>query len=352
MANIRRLFGIANDSVAGGSEYNDLTAGAVPDADTFWPVTGGNLDHNIERTSRNDEVRGRRAATAPEPFRAAPAMTVPFPVYRSVVEKILRKTLGGTDTVSGGVVPAPQTHTLGTLGFGSTALPAVHAQLVRDDLNHKMSGGAFNRVSLTFPLDGEATGETEIWGLYHAHFTGTVPTATYPDTTNVLMLRDAQVFIDGAASAISDLQGFEFSFTNNLARKWYAKRNVVTQTIGSPSTTKKLWFPAENKLGASQDVTYRINLGNVNTAQELAHDFAQIQKFVFEVEGNPLGTTPAANELVRITIYNGVHTGGGSENLSARDDITSSFEGGAFYSTTDAADIKVEVVNASATPIT
>src|SRR3954447_24406395 len=95
-ANIRRLFGIADDAVAGGSSYDDLTMGAIPDASIFWPVTGGNIDKNIERSGREDEVRGRRAASAPMPFRASPVMTVPVPAYLSVAKKGLRKTLGGT----------------------------------------------------------------------------------------------------------------------------------------------------------------------------------------------------------------------------------------------------------------
>lgn len=353
-ASIRRLFGFADDATAGGSEYDDLVAGAIPDASIFWPVTGGNLDWNIERTERNDEVRGRRAATAPVVFRAAPVMTVPVPAYLSVVKKGLRKTLGAADTVTGIPVGTPThyNHSLGVLGPGSVQLPAVHAQMVRDDLNHKMSGSAFQRGSFTFPLDGEGTCEFELWGLYAAHFGTAPPTVSFTGLSDEpLMLRDAQVFIDGAAQAIPDLQGFEFSFTNNLQRKPYAKRNIVTQTIGTPAKTRKLWFPAENKVGSAQDVTYAINLGNTNTTQELAHQYGQIQKFVFECSGAPIPST-AVNEMLRVTIYAGEHTGGGAEALSARDDITSRFEGSAFYSEADGADILVEVLDGVATPTT
>ncbi len=347
MATIRRLFGF-KDEAGPAQSYDDLTMGAVPDADTFWPVTGGTLDKNTERIDRNDEVRGRRANTAPRPFRAAPVLTVPVRAYLSVIAKGLRKTLGGTDVVTGAM--SPYNHALGVLGLGAGALPTVSAQLVRDDLNHKLSGCAFNRASLTFPLDGEGTAEFELWGLYHAHFATAPPSATFTGMSDdVLMLRDAEVFIDGSGTAIQDLTNFAFSFTNNLTRKWYAKRNVVTQTLGTPAQTRKLWFPEENKLGAAQDVTYTIGLGNVNAAQELAEEYGQIQKFVFDVAGGPI---TGGTELLRITIYGGAHSGGGAEALSARDDITASFDGGAFYSTTDAADILVEVVNGSNTVLT
>jgi hypothetical protein len=347
MAIIRRLFGIADDTAPGGSSYDELTMGAIPDASIFWPVTGGTFEPNIDRQSREDEVRGRRAASPPMPFRAEPVFTVPVPAYLSVVKKALRKALGGTEAAPAGSAMVGYTHTLPVLGFGSTYLPAVYAQMVRDDLNHKISGGVFNRASLSFPMDGEGTCEYEIRGLYHKHDAAAPPSAVFTGlSTDPLYLRDAQMFIDGAMTAIPDLQGFNFSFTNNVTAKPYAKQNVVTQSIGTPALTRKLWFPQEYKLSAAQDVTYSFNLGNVNVAQELARDYGQVQKFVFEAYGPPItGTSPAANEMLRITIYGGENTGGGAEALTARDDITSSFEGNAFYSDADSADIKVEILD-------
>jgi hypothetical protein len=457
MPTIRRLFGFTDDAVAGGSGYDALTGGVVPDATSFLPVTTANFEAGIERIGREDEVRGRRGATRPRPFRAAPSMSFSVGTYRSVVEKLARKCLGGTDTVTGSG-STPIAHNLGVLGFGSTALPCIHTQLVRDDLNHKMAGGSINRLSFSFPLDGEGTLEAEVMGTYAAHFASAAPTASFSGLSeDVMMLRDAQAYLDGTTpvaevqtititgtptggtftltyrgqttsaiaynavntavdtalealttigtggvtvtggpgpatpyvvtfadtmtdpdqliatssltggtnptitvttttpsygTAIQDLQGFDFSFSNNLERKWYAKRNVVTQVLGSPAKTYKLWFPQENKLGAAQDVTYSIQFGNPSAAQELARDYAQVQKLVFEVVGGPLATTPVGAELLRITLYNAVHTGGGGEALAARDDMTARFEGGGFYSEADSADIKFEVVNASVTPIT
>jgi hypothetical protein len=340
---IRRLLGIKEDPEAGGSEYDDLTAGAIDNADVFWPVTGGTFDRNVERYDRNDEVRGRRAGTAPLAFRARPVLTVPIAAYASILGTALKKTLGGTDVVTGSV--APYTHTFGILGFGATALPCVFAQIVRDDLNYKMSGGAFNRLSLSFPLDSEGTMEFEIWGLYHDSFDPTgAPSASYSGISDdVMMLRDATCYIDGSMTAIPDLEGFDLTFVNNLNPKFYAGRNVVTKSLGTPTQTKRLWFPTENKVGASQDVTFGLQFGNANATQEIAHDYAQIQKFVFEVEGATLGS--GGRELLRITIYNGAWTGGGTEALTARDDITARFDGIAGYSTADSADIKVELVN-------
>jgi hypothetical protein len=76
-----------------------------------------------------------------------------------------------------------------------------------------------------------------------------------------------------------------------------------------------------------------------------------VQKFVFECTGGPLGTTPAATELLRITIHAGAHTGGGPEALTSREDLTARYEGGSFYDTTAGTDVDIEIVNATATAI-
>lgn len=460
MATIQRGFGFVDDANAGGSSYDKLVAGAIPDATTFWPVTGGTFDKGLERIDRNDEVRGRRAASPSLPFRARPVMTIPVPAYRSVIEKQVKKVLGGTDTVTPGTGTEAQTHSIASLDYPiSTGLPPVNAQLIRDDLNHKMSGAVFNRFSWTFPLDGEGTTEVELTGLYHASFGTSAPAESFTGMSeDVMMLRDAQLYTitgaineiqkvktsgvptgggfklvfdgqetveikynataaevqtallqldnldsgdvvasagplpaavtltfgghysgrnvpelktaaevlsggtapkveietttPGTSEAIPDLQGFELTFNNNVAPKFYARRNIVTQSIGTPAATKKLWFPQENKISAAQDVTYAINMGNTSATEELAMDFSRITKFVFEVYGGVLATTPASTELLRVTVFAGVATGGGADALSARDDITSRFEGSAFYSATDTDDIKVEIVNAATAAIT
>lgn len=351
MANVRRLFGFVDDVTAGGSGYDILIAGAIPDATLFWPVTNVSFAPNVTTIDRNTEVRGIRASRPPLPWTARPVITVQVPAYRSVIEKGAKKTLGGADTRTG-TVPASITHALAALPYGSSYPPAVHAQVVRDDLNHKVSGAVFERMALQFPMGGEGTAEYELAGLYYKNDGAAPPGAVFTGlSTTVLSLRDGEIFIDGGGTAIPDLQGFSFTWVNNTVPKAYAKRNVVTQSIGSPALTRKVWYYHENKLGPAQDVTWSLQLGNTNTAQELSRDFLQIQKFVFDVVGDPLGTTPPANELLRITIYAGAITGGGAGALTARDDITSSFDGGAFYSDSDTNDVLFEVVNASNTAI-
>lgn len=366
MGTIRRGFGIVDD-IAGGTDFDTLPDGAgtnlkdMDDATIWWPVTGGNIDATLATLSREDEVRGRRPAVSPMPFRSDPALTVPSNAYRAVLEKLLKKALGGTDTVTG-TAPAASVHTIAALGFGSIALPTFTAQIVRDDLNYKMSGVSVNRLTMNFPLDNFGTVEFEGFGLYQEPVEDAVPTPVLTDITDPLLLRDARAYIDPTTSPaapgaitgtlIPDIQGFELTWTNNLNRKPYAGRNIATRVIGSPARTRKLWYPTQNKLGAAQDVTFALTFGNTSVATELARDFGQIQKIVIDLVGPPMTTTPVANELVRITIYNAMWTGGGADDLSARDDITTRVEGGAFYSDADANDVKFEVVNATPAALT
>lgn len=341
MAFLDRLFGFVDDATAGGKDYDALSAGAIPDADTFYPVTGGNWEPNVERIDRNDEVRGRRANVPPRSFRAAPTMTIPVSCYRSIFEKIAYKCMGQVNTTGAG----PYTHTVTTLGYPTVDLPALHAQMIRDTLNIKMSGATVNRFTADFPLDGEGTIEFELFGKFFNEFAAAAPTADYTDygaTVDTLMLRDASFYIDDSATKVQDLQGFSLTFNNNLIRKWYAGRNVVARGLGSPTSTHKLWFPAENKAQAAPDITYSVTFGNTDDAQEIASWFAQIQKFEFNLVGLPI---TGGTEEVTITLWQTVNTDGGAGDLSARDDITSTFEGGVFWDEVNARDIEIEFIS-------
>jgi hypothetical protein len=348
---MQRAFGMKNDTVPGGADYDTIKANTpvIPDADTFWPVTGGNFDPGLTRIDRNAEVRGRRANTSPISFRSDPTITVPVATYRTIVERALYKVLGQKAT-TGGTAPTPYTHTFTPVGFGNINLPAAHIQLVRDDSNIKMSGATWNRVTMNFPLDAEGTMEMELYGKFFDQFVTAPPTPSYTGMSlNPFVLRDASMFIDGASTAIQDLQGFSFTYANNLIRKPYAGRNIASRTVGTPTLTHKLWFPTENKAQAAPDVAFSMTFGSASNLHDIAYWYSQSQKLVFECVGDPLsGGYSASTELLRITLNSAVHTGGGSGDLTARDDITSTFDGGVFYSEADAGDVKIEVVSDTA----
>lgn len=354
---IVRQFGWAADAAAGGLAFDALTAhatyaGEPPDGVEWWPVTGGTLDKGANRINRDNEARGRRASVGPLPFRAEPVMTIPVAAYHSLVKKVLKNTLGREGTIAG-TAPGPYTHPLRAVSYadGVNYLPTVFTQLARDDLNQKMSGASIQRCTLDFPFDGEGTMEVEFWGLYQRHFATAVPATSFTGLSeNPLAVRDAKVYVDGSASPIDDLQAVRFAWVNNLFRKPYAGQNVRSISIGSPARTRKTWWPKLNKIGPAQDVTFGLVFGSTNPGQELAQEYLQIEKFVFELAGDPIPGT-AGVDLLRITIFGGALTDGGAGPLTARDDLTSDFTGTAYYSEADSNDVLVEVVDGSATAI-
>jgi hypothetical protein len=268
-------------------------------------------------------------------------MTIPLSCYPNAASVLAYHALGVVNTTGSN----PWTHTLTALQYPTVALPAVHTQMVRDTTNIKMAGATVNSITFDFPLDGEGTIEAEFFGKFHNEFAAATPVSTFTDfgaEVDTMMLRDARFYIDDSPTTVQDLQGFSFTFNNNLIRKWYAGRNVVTRSLGSPTSAKKLWFPAENKAQAAPDITYSVTFGNTNDAEEVAMWYAQIEKFEFNIVG--LGT----DELTFI-LYNAVHTDGGPDALSARDDITSNYEGGVFYSEADSKDLEIIAVTNQAT---
>jgi len=350
MARLRRQFGLGPDTQAGGSDYDrvkTLTAGIAPAPTEFWPVTGGTIEKNVERLSRAEEIRGYRASPAPRPWRARPELTIPVPAYLDIAIRALAWAFGAA-AVRTGVAPAALTDRIRPLGYGAVVPPARFLEIVRDDLIYRVSGAQVNSVQLTMPLDGEASLEVGFMGLYYHLMPAAtaVATPTFSLPERPLMLRDAKVFIDGAANPIPDLESVTFTFTNGFDSKWYAGRNRVPDTA---NPCQLVHFPAENRLKASQEVTTNLTLGNTSEAEEFKHDFSRASKAVYEIEECPMATVPVANRMLRITNAAQVYTGGGAGALSKAEDITSPFEGTVHYSDADGYDTQIEAVHTTPT---
>lgn len=353
----RRKFALAVDAGTGGSSYDDIVTaasadpGGIPNPTEDWPVTGGTFDKGLDRRERGPEIRGVRAAQPPEPWRAAPGFSIPVPPYLRVLARALQLCLGKAP-VRTGVAPAAFTDVLSPLGYNEGGLPARHLDFVRDDLHVKASGAMLNQLSLDFPADGDPTMTCEFMALYYKTLAASdaVAAAVFTGLNQyTLKARDAQVLIDGSLTAVPDFQGFAFSYNNRLTRKWWSRKNRVPESVGS---CRIVHFPEENRLHQAAEVTHTMRLGSTNETEELKNDFSKVEKIVYEVEGCPMGTTPAATELFRLTLPGSMITGGGAEGLSKDDDITSSFEMGAFQSDADGFDVKGEFVHNSATLFT
>jgi len=333
-----RWFGFIDDPTAGGSTFDVLSGGlAIPVPTTFAPVSAAQADPGLNELDRKNEVRGRRADTAPISFASAPKMTFEARGYPKLVRPMLRKALGGSIS-STGTAPAAISSTVGTLQSGN--LPAFIGWLLREGQLDRMTGCVISEIAFDFPVDGESTVQVTADGLFHdTDDSGAaedpngepalaLPTASYTGYTDTFMLRDATAFRGaGAGVEIPNLAGFGLTFNNGLIEDFRSRfrpnHNIESAVIDT--VTHKLWYPERHKLGAQQ-VTGKIDLSDVDPDAELKHLLTHAEKLVFEVAAGPLGTTPAADEMMRLTLYKHATTGGGAEPLVREGDQVSSFE--------------------------
>lgn len=344
-----RAFGLAADEEPGGSTYDVIKAaphnGVIPPPDEWWPVNEVTPDKGITNLENNDRVNGRRASDPPEPFRRNPAASVTCDAFFELLARALFWAYGLPNARTG-VAPAALTDLLKPIPYGSASTPKFrHMTLVRDELIYRYSGAMINNLAVNLPFDGNGTFTTEWLALFMQQRPAGEDQGT-PDFGDIkpvtLKIRDVGVYMDGGVVKVPDVEAVSFNFGNQAIHKPYSGHNVVPDP---DDPCFKLWFPAEIRLGAGQDVGYGLTLGKTDAAEEFKQDFARAQKLVFELEECPMPTVPPAVRIIRHTIAAGVHTGGGAGNLTKGDDITSAFTGSGHHSDADGLDIKTEVVH-------
>lgn len=348
MTTWRRLLGLVDDAVAGGSSYDDLTLGAIPVADTFIPFMNANVTGGGVNLDRNQEGRGYRGSPPPIPHRASPVVDLQAIAYPSLVKKFARLWTGGTDSPVG-TPPASILHALEAIQSGE--LPGVHVGVVRDEQYDKVAGCTCNTFALDLPLLELATVSTQLRGKYRVRSDDAPPAGDYSDYPDRgFLLRDAKVFIDGSPTDIPDLAGLSFNFDNQMAdpAEFRPGHNVVKTTHSGEK--KRLWWPDEHRFMGHQ-MTGSIQFSKPKPDQDLAMELAHAEQIVFECEFEDLGTTPAAVEIMRITGSKMVRTEGGAEQLTKQDKITSSYSFGLFIDEATGDDAVFEFVDASDDPI-
>lgn len=358
--NVRRFFGIDVDSnsSAGGTDYDTLSNGGanpsadIPDVTIPWPATTATPAWNEVRISRDAEVRGHRAMSAPIPIGAIPGIPFTVPGYRAIAEKLLKGVMGKEGAVTG-TTPGPYTHPLTILDYSDgLPLPTFLLQVVRDLIHHKACGVVIDSVEWTLPIAAEST----IAVTTHAKYMREEPKAqAYPSPDNAallaaepLQLRDVKVFFDGGAATSLSVVSAAFGVNNNLdvspEKVFMAGHNVETKSIGSPALTRKLQFPTFFRLSGGHSVSLGLTLANADDGQELAAQWGQVQKIVLEIGGNPIPGA-SANELIRITQYVTEWDSASTDALASRGDIGQQLAGAAYFSQSDGKDILVESVN-------
>lgn len=348
-----RWFGYATDATAGGTTLDDLiaAAGVIP-APTAWvPATTAQADPGENEADRNDEVRGRRGNTPSFAFSAAPTMTFGTRAYPEVVRKFLRAALGGVPA-NAGAAPASISSTVEPLQSGN--LPAFVGWLLREGQLDRMTGLVVDEFTLNLPVDGEGTVEANLRGLTHkvddSSTVGALPAPTYAGHDDVFRLMDVTALVgDGAGVPIDCLAGFGLTYGNShitdLRSTHCAGKNVLEQIIDT--TLHRVWYPERHKIGP-QAVTGRLDFGDVRPDRELRRILRHAEKLVVEVAAGPLGTTPAADEMLRLTLHKQAITGGGAEPLQREGDQVSSYEFTAYIDDTTGKDVEATFVGASA----
>jgi hypothetical protein len=339
---LSRWIGFADDPTAGGSTYEVLTATTpvpIPAPTLFTPATSATVDFGQTPLTRTDEVRGLRGDTAPVSFLAAPKWTVNSRAYPVQLRKLLRNALGGAITHAGGPSPKAFEDTVVPLEEGLP--PMLVAWLKREGQLDRATGLIVSNLALDFPIEQEGSFVAAMDALYSqiqpystakepggsSTAAATVSSADYTADVETYKLRDGVVLVGSSEVEIPNLGSFSLTFDNGLIEDVRAKfkpgHNIEKTTI--ESITKKLWYPQRHKLGPQQ-VTGKFDLSEVDPTQELKKALLFAEKLIFRVQAGPLGTTPAAEDTLQITIAQMARTGGGAEPLVRQGDQFASYD--------------------------
>lgn len=358
-----RWLGLIADPTAAGSTFDHLAAmddedPAIP-APTLWvPITSGQADPGEQALERTNEIRGRRGNTAPRSFAAAPTLTWEARAYPKLLRPVIRRALGGT-IASTGSTPAAIASTVGPLQAGN--LPAFIAWLRREGQLDRLTGVVASELELNFPIDEEGTISYQGMALYHdadmaasaldpnGHAAAAPGTPSYTNYEDTYLLRDAVAMTGTGLEDIDAFAGFGMTFSNGLIDEMRSRFKPYSniESIEVDGDEHKIWFPNRNKISA-QTVTGRIDLSDVDAAMALKRRAKHVERLVFEVAAGKLGTTPEADDMMRITIHSHTLTGGGAEPLQKDGDQIASFEFSGYVDPATNRDIEVTFVGAAA----
>lgn len=355
-----RYLALVDDPVAGGSTLEDLIAaggGTDPSFETpdIWvPVSAAQVDPGLSNLDRNNEVRGTRAYAAPRSFASAPSMTFTSRVYPKINTPLLRDALSGAATPTG-VAPAAISTTVVPLQSG--LLRAKQGILVREGQADRLTGLVVEELAYNFPVDEEGSVDVTMQALYHdANPTGDVDddldTPDFGGYDETFMLRDVKAYVGPDAGTLIDcLAGFAFTWNNGLIddfrSRFCAGRNIETTVLDG--VRHKVWYPSYHKLGP-QAVTGTLTFGDVRPDRELRRLLMHADKLVVEFTAGPItpATTPAADEMMRLTFYKTVLTGGGADPLARDGDQVSAYEFTAYLDETTGKDVEATFTGAAA----
>lgn len=352
-----RFLGVLNDtnSATGGTTLDDLLGVSggysYPTPVTFFPVVSGSVDPGFEDRGRDDEVRGQRGSAPPLPWRSAPTATFRCRLYPDLAKWVLPRVLGVTASPSG-TPPAAVTSKFSPAGHGGR-LPAVNLVMAREDQLDYLWGCWIESAELEFSSEGEAFATVNIQALYHetkalGMTTFTPSTATFLDPYAGVTLA-AKTGPTGSLVDIDCIGSLSITFNNQFSDdddvRFCKGKNVLKEAVSTSYRYRH--YPTRHKLGR-QEITGSLGFGEVQPTLEERRVITTADVLQAEVTGNPAGTTPPADQLLRFSLFAHVLTGGGADELAEEGEIKSSYEFSAHLDPTTGKDIEVEFVDAAA----
>lgn len=351
-----RWLALTDDPIAGGTKWDDIDADPealiAPVAGDGVVVTTAQADPGLQNITRDDNITGVRAGEAPISFASQPSMTFESLAWTSLSRKLVRNAMGGAIAHSGGPDPAPFQDTVQMAQSGN--LPALIGTLLREEQVDRMTGLWVDELTGNFPADGEGTFSGTLRGLYHAvdelaDVAGLPNIAGNPAQRTAYMLRDIKAYQGAASVPVDCLGGFGFTINNNLSTdfrtRFCAGENIWEATIDG--LLHRLWYPKRNRI-QRQTVTGRLDFGDTRPDRELRRMLAATDKIVVELAGDPLGTVPPADEMLRLVFYRTVLTDGGADPLTREGDQQSSYTFTAYLDSTTGKDVESVFVGAEA----
>jgi hypothetical protein len=349
-----RYLAYALDPVNGGSSLEDLiAAGAGPDPtwedpDEFVPASAAQAEPGIQNVDRNAQVVGGRARRAPVSFASMPSSTFSVLAHPKITKALMLAAFSGAITSDAGTVDPDEAITSQIVPTDRDGqLRALQLWLLREEQLDRLSGVVVEEITANFPIDGEGTLDATLQALYHdVDPSGSVvhPDPSFVGYDETFMLRDVTAFLGaGAGVEVDCLAGLGFTFNNglsgNMRDRFCGGKNIQTTVLDG--VRHKLWYPDKHRVGP-QVATMRLDFGTTRPDRELRHILSHAEKIVAEFSAGPLATTPAADEMMRLTFLKAAPLEGQAEPLTQDDQQVSSYTYTAFLDEDTGGDIIAE----------